>query len=62
MSVRGRLTLTVTVASAVALMALSWLMLAWLRGALTDEVSRRNDIALGAYVDFVAATPTRSPT
>lgn len=57
MSVRGRLTLTVTVASAVALMALSWLMLAWLRGALTDEVSRRNDIALGAYVDFVRGDP-----
>ncbi|MEZ5381685.1 MAG: HAMP domain-containing sensor histidine kinase [Microthrixaceae bacterium] len=57
MSVRGRLTLTVTVATAVALMALSWLMLAWLRGALVDEVQRRNDAALRENLDVVRRTP-----
>ena len=57
MSVRGRLTLTVTVASAVALLALSWLMLFWLRGALVSEVARRNDVALDAYVDFARKEP-----
>lgn len=60
MSVRGRLTLTVTVASAVALMTLSWLMLAWLRGALSDEVSRRNNIVLESYAAKVRENPNET--
>ena len=48
LSVRGRLTFAVTVASAVALLTLSWLTMAWLRQALVNQVEVRNSAALEA--------------
>ena len=55
LSVRGRLTVTVTVVSAVALLTLSWLMMAWLRQALINQVEARNNDALQATYAEVSA-------
>ena len=41
LSVRGRLTFAVTVASAGALLTLSWLTMAWLREAVVNQVGVR---------------------
>mgnify|MGYP002682248708 CR=1 FL=1 len=57
LSVRGRLTFAVTVASAVALLTLSWLTMAWLRQALVNQVEVRNSAALEATYTPIKKNP-----